>query len=76
MITIRIFKYKSYLAIICENPVSAAPLVVNGRLTSTKEEGSHGYGVEIIGDICKNNNGRFQYEFDNKTFKASAFLEL
>ena len=75
-ITLRIFKYKSYLAIICENPTDIVPLVVNGRLVSAKKDGGHGYGVEIISEICKNNNGRFQYEFDNKTFKASAFLEL
>lgn len=76
VITLRIFKYKSYLAMICENPTNTAPRVVNGTLASTKDGGGHGYGVEIIGEICKNNNGRFQYEFDNKTFKASAFLEL
>lgn len=76
VITLRIFKYKSYLAIICENPVNTAPLVTNGRLATAKDGAGHGYGVEIISDICKNNNGRFQYEFDNKKFKASAFLEL
>lgn len=76
MITLKIFKFKSYLAVICENPVSAAPRVVNGKLATTKDGGGHGYGMEIINEICKNNNGRFQYEFNDKTFKASAFLEL
>ncbi len=76
VITLRIFKYKSYLAMICENPTNTAPRVINGTLASTKDGSGHGYGMEIIGEICKNNNGRFQYEFDNNTFKASAFLEL
>lgn len=76
VIALRIFKYKSYLAVICENPTSSVPRVVNGSLATTKDGGGHGYGVEIINEICKNNNGRFQYEFDNKIFKASAFLEL
>lgn len=76
VITLRIFKYKSYLAITCENPTAAAPRIVNGKLSTTKDGEGHGYGVEIINDICQGNNGRFQYEFDNKTFKASAFLEL
>lgn len=75
VITFRVFKYKSYLAVTCENPTSAAPHVVNGALATTKG-GGHGYGVEIISEICKKNNGRFQYEFDNEVFKASAFLEL
>lgn len=78
VIALRIFKYKSYLAVICENPTNTVPRVVNGSLATTKNNsgGGHGYGVEIINEICKNNNGRFQYEFDNKVFKASAFLEL
>lgn len=76
VITLRIFKYKMYLAIVCENPTASAPHVINGALATTKEGGGHGYGVEIINEICKNNNGRFQYEFDDKIFKASAFLEL
>ena len=76
VITLKIFKYKSYLAIICENPTAAAPHVINGKLATTKDGGGHGYGMEIINEICKNNNGRFQYEFDDKNFKASAFLEL
>lgn len=76
VITFRVFKYKSYLAVTCENPTAAAPRVVNGALATSKDGGGHGYGVEIISEICKNNNGRFQYEFDNKVFKASAFLEL
>lgn len=76
IIAFRIFKYKSYLAVICENPTNSIPRVVNGSLVTTKDGGGHGYGVEIINEICKNNNGRFQFEFDNKIFKASAFLEL
>ncbi len=76
VIALRIFKYKSYLAIICENPTDSAPRVVNGSLVTKKDGKEHGYGVEIINEICKNNNGRFQYEFDNEKFKASAFLEL
>ncbi len=75
VITFRVFKYKSYLAVTCENPTAVPPRVVNGALATTKG-GGHGYGLEIIGEICKKNNGRFQYEFDNKVFKASAFLEL
>lgn len=76
VITLRIFKYKSYLAITCENPTAAVPRVVNGKLATTKDGEGHGYGMEIVSEICKNNNGRFQYEFDDKKFKASAFLEL
>lgn len=76
VITLRIFKYKSYLAVICENPTDAAPVIVNGRLSTTKDGEGHGFGIEIVSEICKNNNGRFQYEFENNSFKASAFLEL
>lgn len=75
VIALRIFKYKGYLAVICENPTASMPRAVNGKLVSGKGSG-HGYGVEIINDICGKNNGRFQYEFDGKKFKASAFLEL
>lgn len=76
VITFKIFKYKSYLAITCENPISKAPRVQNGALATTKEGGGHGFGMEIIKEICQNNNGRYQYEFDDKVFKASAFLEM
>lgn len=76
VITFRIFKYKSYLAITCENPISEAPRVLNGALASTKPGSGHGFGTEITNEICRNNNGRYQYEFDDKVFKASAFLEL
>lgn len=76
MVAIRIFKYKMYLAIVCENPTVCAPQVVNGLLVTTKPGEGHGCGVEIVSGICRNNNGRFQYEFNGKLFKVSAFLEL
>lgn len=76
-ITLRIFKYKMYLAIVCENPITAKPQVINDRLVTTKGNNKlHGYGTEIIDEICKRSNGRFQYEFTDNTFKAAAFLEL
>lgn len=76
VITFRIFKYKSYLAISCENPIFTAPRVANGKLISQKPESGHGCGTEIINEICQSNNGRYRYEFDDKVFKAVAFLEL
>ncbi len=76
-ITLRIFKYKMYLAIVCENPVSAPPKTVGGRLVTTKENGDrHGYGTEIVSEICRRNNGRFQFEFTDSEFKAAAFMEI
>lgn len=75
VISLRIFKYKMYLAIVCENPISSPPQTVDGRLVTTKENG-HGYGTEIVSEICRRNNGRFQFEFTDSTFKAAAFLEI
>ncbi|MDE7362393.1 MAG: ATP-binding protein [Oscillospiraceae bacterium] len=77
VITLRVFKYKMYLAIVCENPVSGKLRIVGNRLITTKENiGQHGYGTEIITEICGRNNGSFRYEHTEKTFKASAFLEI
>ena len=77
VITLRIFKYKMYLAIVCENPVSAPPQTIGGRLVTTKDNGGmHGYGTEIVSEICRRNNGRFQFEFTDDKFKAAAFLEI
>ena len=77
VISLRIFKYKMYLAIICENPISTQPQTIGGRLVTTKENGDrHGYGTEIVNEICRRNNGRFQFEFTDSTFKAAAFLEI
>lgn len=77
VITLRVFKYKMYLAVVCENPIANKLKIVGNRLITTKENvAQHGCGTEIIAEICGRNNGSFRYEHTEKTFKASAFLEI
>lgn len=77
VITLRIFKYKMYLAIVCENPITDKPKTSGDRFITTKEnERLHGCGTEIISEICRRSNGRAQFEFTENTFKAAAFLEI
>lgn len=77
VITLRIFKYKMYLAIVCENPITDKPKINGNRFITTKENSRlHGCGTEIISEICRRNNGRAQFEFTENNFKAAAFLEI
>lgn len=77
VINLRIFKYKMYLAIVCENPITDKPRTNGDRFITTKENSRlHGCGTEIISEICRRSNGRAQFEFTENTFKAAAFLEI
>ena len=77
VINLRIFKYKMYLAIVCENPITDKPRTNGDRFITTKENARlHGCGTEIISEICRRSNGRAQFEFTENTFKAAAFLEI
>lgn len=77
VIKLRIFKYKMYLAVICENPIAEKPRISGGKLVTSKENADrHGYGTEIVSEICRQNNGSFRFEYTESSFKASAFLEI
>lgn len=77
VINLRIFKYKMYLAIVCENPITDKPRTNGDRFITTKKNSRlHGCGTEIISEICRRSNGRAQFEFTENTFKAAAFLEI
>ena len=76
-IKIQIFIYKKYLTIISENSFAQSPMLVGEHLKTTKANTEmHGYGTEIIKEICDRYNGKYQWEINGNIFKSIAIMEV
>ena len=52
-------------------------MLIGERLKTTKKNSdTHGYGTEIIKEICCKYNGKYQWEIAENTFKSIAIMEI
>lgn len=76
-IKFQIFIYKKYLTIISENTFINPPVLIGEHLKTTKNNSdTHGYGTEIIKEICCKYNGKYQWEITENSFKSIAIMEV
>lgn len=74
-ISIKIFSYKQYIYFNMLNSFSGEILSEERRLLSTKpEKQEHGYGTQIINDICEKYNGIFTWKIEGKQFSSNVII--
>ena len=75
-IEIKVFEYKSFLAISITNTYNGTIFAENGVLHMVKHNKSvHGFGTQIIHEICDKYNGSYRYDYDEELFTANVLLE-
>ena len=77
-LTLRIRQNGNFVLFSCENSCNPTALLYrNGSLASTKpSNGSHGFGISVMGKIAEKYNGTFQTATSENKFTASANLCL
>lgn len=76
-IDVSIFVYKNYAVFTVKNKFNNVLNIKNGVIKTTKLNKSlHGYGLSLIEDTVKKNNGVFNYSHDDDFFKVTVMLPL
>lgn len=76
-IVVHIFVYKGYAVFSIKNKFNTVLNIENGIVKTTKQNKSiHGYGLSLIEDTVKKNNGVFNYSYKNNLFDTSVMLPL
>ncbi len=76
-IDVHIFVYKGYAVFSVKNKFNTVLNVENGIVKTTKQNKSiHGYGLSLIEDTVKKNNGVFNYTYTSNLFDISIMLPL
>lgn len=74
-INVKIFFYKQYMYINMSNSFSGKIKTENNNLYSTKaNKHEHGYGINIIKEICEKYNGTFTWKCQNNLFTSNVIL--
>lgn len=74
-ISFKLFAYKGALHVVVQNPHnSIIPNTASKFISSKKNAHHHGYGLEIVRDICEKNGGILLLEYSKSTFIAHATL--
>lgn len=77
IIKVRCKTIKDYLYICLENPFNHSIIEKDGMLETNKQNRlAHGYGLSIVEDICKAQNGSLIIRYENDTFTVTATMLL
>lgn len=73
-VSLEMFVRKGSLVCICENSVENDIRIIKGK--STKSGAGHGYGLQILEDLCQTHQGAFSWEIKEGTCRAMAVLAV
>lgn len=72
IITVKIYNYERNLILYCENRYTDKDSKAD--FFQSEKAGSHGYGVKIILELVRSNNGQIDLEHENGVFKATIMM--